>query len=532
MSAIIDSAAVPPELPPSRSERLAMRILQAGVIVAVFAATTHRTFELDRFLVAKELVLHLTAFFATLFALGALRRMKAAGVDRLLVAWLVLGAVSAIFATNPWLGFRALAVTISAAMVFWTARSLRGAGLAGHLLRAVALAVVLAAVTSLLQAYGLRTELFSINRAPGGTLGNRNFVGHAAAFGAAVVFLSALRARTRGAYLLACTGSALVVAALVLTRSRAAWLAFAVVLAVTILAVLISPALRRDGMTWRRLSGLAIFAIAATALALVIPNTLRWRSDNPYIESISNVAEYQEGSGHGRLVQYERSLRMTLGHPILGVGPGNWPVVYPQFARRNDPSLNDGEPGTTFNPWPSSDWIAYVSERGPVAAAVLAFAFVLLIGNALRRLRMAADPDEALQAAAMLGAIAGAGITGAFDAVLLLGMPALLVWTSLGALYEPRSERRSLSWLVIVPLLALTAAAVFRSGSQIAAMDLYTQGGRRNLELAAKVDPGNYRVLTRLARNGRRDERCAHARSAVALFPNSAAARDAARDCR
>ena len=61
------------------------------------------------------------------------------------------------------------------------------------------------------------------------------------------------------------------------------------------------------------------------------------------LESIQNVASYDEGSGRGRLVQYERSLRMAAAHPLFGVGPGNWPVVYPKFAADNDPSMNGSE---------------------------------------------------------------------------------------------------------------------------------------------------------------------------------------------
>src|SRR6185436_17314863 len=138
--------------------------MQLGAIAVVLAASLHRAFELDRFLVPKELVLHVTAVVASLCALRLVRALALTWIDVLLFAWLVLGA-------------------LSAALVFWVARSLREAGLARALLHAIAFAIVLAAVTSLLQAYGLRLDLFALNRAPGGTLGNRNFIGHAMAFG-------------------------------------------------------------------------------------------------------------------------------------------------------------------------------------------------------------------------------------------------------------------------------------------------------------------------------------------------------------
>ena len=45
-----------------------------------------------------------------------------------------------------------------------------------------------------------------------------------------------------------------------------------------------------------------------------------------------NVADYQGGSGRGRLIQYERTLALAIRHPLLGVGPGNWPVEYLVFG--------------------------------------------------------------------------------------------------------------------------------------------------------------------------------------------------------
>jgi hypothetical protein len=58
-----------------------------------------------------------------------------------------------------------------------------------------------------------------------------------------------------------------------------------------------------------------------------------------------------------------------------------------------------------------------------------------------------------------------------------------------------------------------------------------TRGDRASLERAAVVDPGNYRLRLRLARMGKRKERCAHALAARALYPHADAARAAARGC-
>jgi hypothetical protein len=507
---------------PTRTDRIALRVLQLGAIAVVLAASTFRAFELDRFFIPKELVLHLTAVLAGLLTF---RRVRFARVDWLLSGFLLLGVLSTLFATNTWLAIRAVAITASALVLFWTARVLRDAGLARPLLNALALAVVLVAATSLLQTYGIEPELFSKSRAPGGTLGNRNFVAHAAAFGLPLLLLAALAAHRAGGWLLRSAGVMGVVASLVLTRSRAAWLAFGAVVLVTFLAMLLCAPLRRDARTWRRLLGLVVFAALGVGAVLLLPNTLRWRDDNPYLKSVKRVAEYQEGSGHGRLVQYERSLLMTVRYPLLGVGPGNWSAVYPAHATRNDPSLDESQPGMTFNPWPSSDWVAWMSERGFAALILLALAFAGIFLGGLRQLRQAVDVDEGLRAMALLGLVAGAVTTGMFDAVLLLPLPAFLVWTAIGALWVPPrlgATRAVVSALVI----AIAAIGVFRSASQLVAMQITaTDGDRATLERAATIDPGNYRLRLRLARIGKRDERCTHARAAQRMFPNAAAAR-------
>jgi O-antigen ligase len=521
----------------TRAERLALRVLQLGALAVVLAASTYRVFELDRFFVPKETALHLAALAAGLLAAGAFRRAAFTRVDWLLVAFLLLGALSALTAANAWLAARSLAVSVSGVALFWAARGLREAGLARPLLVALALAVVVGAATALLQAYGLRTDVFSLNRAPGGTLGNRNFIAHLAAFGMPVVLLAALRAWRPAGYLLGSVGVMLVVATLVLTRSRAGWLAFAAVMLVFLLAMLVSGPLRRHGRTWARLLGLLVLVGAGVAAALLLPNSLRWRSDSPYLETVRGVANYQEGSGRGRLVQYERTLRMATGTPLLGVGPGNWAVRYPAHAAPQDPSLDGTQAGMTSNPWPSSDWAAFVSERGLPAALLLALAFLGIAGSALRRLPGARDADEGLTSAALLATIAATLVAGAFDAVLLLALPTFFVWVALGALWSPPAPDaatgpRRLQGSLLLLLALLAGAAALRSAAQLAAIGIFaTRADAASLERAARLDPGNYRVRLRLATRGDRERRCEHARAAHALFPAARAARDLSRSC-
>src|SRR5437764_3790914 len=299
--------------------RLSLRILQIGAIAVVVAVATFHAFELDRFFVAKELVLHVSAVLAALFAWRGLRDLETTRLDWLLAAFLGLSALSALFATNRWLGLRGLTLSVSSVLIFWAARTHRRA-----LVGALAFAVIVAAVTSLLQTYGLDIEIFSENRAPGGTLGNRNFIAHVAAFGLPLLLLLTVTAQRYRTFVWNAIGTALVTASLVVTRSRAAWLAFAAMLIVFLFALVASRPLRRDGRTWRRLGFTVVLGVIATGAVLFLPNALHWKSKNPYLESMHRVADYSGGSGRGRLIQYERTLGLAVRHPLFGVGPGNW----------------------------------------------------------------------------------------------------------------------------------------------------------------------------------------------------------------
>jgi len=461
------------------------RALQIGAIAVVLAASLLVAFDLDRFLVPKELVLHVTAVIAGLLTIRAARRPSS--IDKLLVAYLALTALSLLFAQNRWLGFRALAITASGIVLFWSVRALDEQ----RVINGLALAIVVSSTTCLVQAYGLHSPFFASTRAPGGTLGNRNFVAHAAAFGLPLLFFAAERARR---YWFPLIGIAIVSASLVLTRSRAAWLATA---AMVVVYVIFTP--------WsKRLAGIAIFAAAGIVAALLIPNALRWNSENPYLDSVRGMM-----NGRGRLTQYERSLVMAIKHPILGVGAGNWPVAYPREVRgREDPSLSDTNAGMTTNPWPSSDWVACVSERGFITLFVVIMIFITLARQ---------------RSGALFGVLAATAVAGAFDAVLLLPLPTLIVWCALGALSgaaapspphggEAPPPHREPSRAIILLAILISLAGVARSTAQLIAMEIYsTSNNRKSLELAARIDPGNYRLQLRLG----------HRRAAHELFPNA-----------
>jgi O-antigen ligase len=512
---------------------IAFGALVAGALVAVVVVLPYRAFDLDRFFAPKELALHVSALVAGVALLSGANRAELTRVDVALIVWVALSAASALFATNHWLAYRAFTITLSGAVVFWSARRLAASGLGGALARALAAVVVIGALTALAQAYGVKMEFAALNRAPGGTFGNRNFMAHLAAIGVPVLLFCIGTARTTFAAGAWTASLAVCAAALVLSRTRAAWLALAVSAGVALLVVARGPALMEVIGARRRLAvGVAAVA-AAIACALFVPNTLDWRSDSPYLESVVGVVNYREGSGRGRLMQYANSAKMAVAHPVFGVGPGNWPVVYPRYAPVDDPSLIEGT-GMTANPWPSGDWVAALSERGAPAALALIATMVWLIGGAL-----VTRYDGTQPAAARLASVAGAAalgvgvLEGGFDAVLLLAVPTLVLWAIAGALLPARhvvgtvTPSQKARWIVTVVFAAFGLAATLASAGRIEAMRLYSLGTVAGLESAVGHDPGSYRIRMHAAElyanRGQCSKARAHAIVARRLFPNAPA---------
>lgn len=520
--------------------RTARRLLQLGALGVVLAVVGGELFELDRFLAPKELVLHLAAFGAAAAALRASERSALSLPDIGLLVWLGVSLLSALLAANGWLSTRALGVSAAGLACYWTARAIARSEMERPLLAALAMAAILAALAALLQAYGILLPLVSERRAPGGLLGNRNFMAHLTAVGLPIILYLTLTTRSRAGGWLYGIGTTLAAAALVLSRSRAAWLA--VLAGATFLVVegVLVSGLWRDPAIRRRLATAMGGAAAGLVLALAIPNGLDWRSDNPYLESLTSIANFQDGSGRGRILQWSNTLRMSADHPFLGVGPGNWMIEYPNYTTANDPSFawNDAIP---TNPWPSSDWVGLLAERGWLAMACLVLVLASLAFVGWRRSRRHGASPEGLAGLAMVSLLLVTGLVAAFDAVLLLAAPTLLFWTALGALQPAPRVAASLDrpWMrTAVRWVLLCGAAVWISRSAAETLSIVVAGDGerpRALRVASAIDPGSFRLQLRLA-GIPGDATCAqvrvHAARAAELMPNHRAPREALQHCK
>lgn len=520
---------------PSPGARFYSALLALAAFGVVLLSVPSPLFDLDRHSVPKEMVLHVTALLALPWLLSRRRGFRPGVVEVLLGMFVVWSALSTGFATNHWIALRAFGVTASAFLVFLCARRVAAEDSGGLALRGLALAAMAGAAIGLLQAYGARLDWITSDRPPGGTFGNRNFLAHFTAISTPLLLLLAVRSRRGAGRALWLAGLLGAACAIVLTRSRAGWLGFGGGLAVMLAAWLLTR--RETRAATRRPLRLAAFALGlGVLLALLLPNRLEWRSRSPYADTLTRLTDYRRGSGHGRLVQYQNSLRLVAHRPILGVGPGNWFVHYPRVTTRNDPAFDAGDPIPT-NPWPSSDWVALLVERGAfgVLLALAAAAAVLLVS--LRRIR-SEDAATGLAAATVPAILVAAFVTGAFDAVLMLAPPAFFVAATAGLLLpatrplaEPRLEGRRRLFGGFV-LTAVMLAVLLVDAAQLAAIRITRDSTRRaTVERALRLDPGNYRLHLLLAERGPCAQRVPHARAAARLLPWHPAPREALRAC-
>lgn len=514
-------------------ERTALHLLGLGLVAAVLLALPVAPTDLDRHQLPKELAVHASVWLALLLARPRVMHWPPPALRAGLLLLVGGSLLATALATNPWLALRATGLTLTGCVAFLVAHHVSARH--GPLLLAWAVsAAVLAAGTALAQAWGVESALFAPTRAPGGSLGNRNFVGHLGALVIPSLGILILTTPRRRNAILAALGLTAVIGILLLTRSRAAWLAALAGGGMTALAVL--HAWRRGGLRLSRRRGalLPIAAIGAAALAFGLPNTLEWRSDSPYRDTLVGVANFQEGSGRGRVTQYRRTLELAAQHPVIGVGPGNWPIRYGDVAPASDPSWTRGDV-IPLNPWPSSDWMALASERGLVGVVAVLLLAVALGWRGVRGVR--AGGARGAAGAALLGTVTALAVAGSFDAVLLLPVPllsaALLLggWLArVGGEIPPPTTVPGRGVMLLVLVLAGVTA---RSAQQVAAYVVAGDGDDRGtLRWAARIDPTSYPIRIALARR----EPCRTARAHIAavqrLAPSWPAVIAVARRCR
>jgi O-antigen ligase len=477
--------------------------------------------ETEPFFVPKQLILGIGAMWAA-FELSrtAKQRWQLSWFDLAVLGYFAVGTLSWAVARGP-LGNAVgwLALEGCAALMLVFARSAADKPEAKRLIVTVVLASALAiAFLAVLEAWGVQLP-WEGSRRPQSTLGNRNFV---AAYLAIALPLAVHRALERGRFVQYAM-IALLTLVVLLTRCRSAWLGllFAAACATALWRVRRKRQLTGP-LNRRRLLGCALSVAAAFLLAVLAPwPGLRWSEESPILSSFLRMAEYDQGSGKGRIDQHRVGLSIIAAHPLLGVGTRDWDDAAAEHANAV-PGARVA--GWSENPTPHSDLLRIATEMGLLAALAFLAGAILLARSGVARALSSRDSGITV---ALLAALAVASVNGLLDAPMYRPQLILLIAVLAGLL--PAPEQR---WELALPRamsrgipiafgLALLTCAVVRAVPAFAI--LYGRSSIPSLQLAQKFFPraSVAQIITRrLAAQGRCAEALAEVDKALELSPH------------
>jgi putative inorganic carbon (hco3(-)) transporter len=215
-----------------------------------------------------------------------------------------------------------------------------------------------------------------------------------------------------------------IVGALGLTLSRGGYLG--ALFAVSTFALLALPRLAVDR---RRLAGALVAVVAIVATLGAIPPVAT--SASRIVDRARQLTDVDAGSGALHLDLWAVGIRMTVDHPLLGVGPEIYPAAFPQYRDAVLPAERAAIIARFRPESPHSVPIAIAAGAGVPALA----AYVTLIGLALaaglRRWRRA-EPTERILVAGLIAAVIGHFVTDFFMTAEV--STSFLFWVLLGVL--------------------------------------------------------------------------------------------------
>ena len=115
------------------------------------------------------------------------------------------------------------------------------------------------------------------------------------------------------------------------------------------------------------------------------------------------VQNYKFGSSLERVDLWEKTLEMSSDFPVIGVGQGNWRIVFPLYGQDDLRSAT----GETFFQRPHNDFLWVFSENGIIGLLFYFLIFLATFHYAIKTIRAANNPDSKFLALAMIFGLAG-----------------------------------------------------------------------------------------------------------------------------
>jgi O-antigen ligase len=524
----------------------------ALLVLLLFVPTLQAPFLVPKF-AALELAasLGLVAFALRRAAIGGLQWTRPVTVGALLVlattavAWMTAtgkppGAPYAVSAMARWGSLFGLACGVSVLDDAVQARR--------RVLEAVTIAAAAVAAIGLLQHLEVMPFAIPVISKPGSTFGNRNAAAEVMAMALPLGLGAAAGTRRSDARNVMLVALALELVFLGVTRARGAWVGAACGLGIALW--LCRP-------RWSRASiAIALGAVVAGSVAASLPGRFNPRDAGDrkrysgVVEVLQDGFDTRSTALKTRFGLWRRTVAMVRDHPLFGVGPGNWPVMFPRYAEPG--ATSDGVLSASLAPRQAhEDALERAAETGVpglLALGVLAVGAVI----AVRRRLGTGDQDMRATTAAAAGTLVS--LVALSIASFPLEMPGTLAvaGVALGliaadtkghvarraSLVTPRVAVRALACVPVAVGLGLLSVAAVRAERSVrssrwlgmAERAMHRERGARGasealvaLNRALKAMPSDYRAQLRsaqmLLREGHSLESERAARRALALEP-------------
>lgn len=326
-------------------------VLRAGIFLLplAFLPGIVDEFVLPKLLLARLLVIILAILLLIGWSLQRAITWRRTPLDWPLLAFIGSAALSSVFAVNQMVAifgtysrWEGLLTIVTYALLFWLAvQFISGEGDARGLTWSVLLSGYIVAVAAVLQSgFGLLGGGY-FTLANGAiradvTLANPDFLGIFLAMLLPVALAKLISQRPLYSRILAANLVVVLAVALILTYARAAWIG-------ALIGTFVVLSLRRGRFhAW---PGLTFGAALLIAVALIAGAKATQTSNNQagvvntiYARVVS-IADLSAGTESGRLQIWRDTVPLIASRPILGYGPDNFGLVFPQFATANQQGI-------------------------------------------------------------------------------------------------------------------------------------------------------------------------------------------------
>ena len=302
-------------------------VLRAGVFLLPLAHTwdTYDGYILPKLVLARGLVVTLALLLVLRLVAGGRLSIRHTWLDWALLAFLASAALSSAFGVNQnvalfgtYSRYDGLLTMVTYAALFWLAVQIIGSREEARTVLRVLMASAYAAALLAIAQVAHDSLTSGTFVAAYGTLGQKNVLGGFLIMILPVTAFELIDSRSRTTTVLAANVCVAVATALVLTFSRSAWIAAAV--AGLIMAVVIARS-GRARIAAFRLGATALITAAVSLLVLgsliqaggfsSLRDNLTWAGDRPAV--------------------WAASISLIESRPLLGYGPDNFGLVFPEF---------------------------------------------------------------------------------------------------------------------------------------------------------------------------------------------------------